>query len=140
MNQVSLPYHLIIPSIISILILGIVFYKRKRLFKSGKWKWFWISLTLFFTVYLLIVGGATYSHISSELALRKFDLNGDGMYNGTEITPELRVAMNKVISDTGRNFSFITGLIFSGIIAFFVFIIGKITEYIKNKKTTHNTV
>jgi len=136
MNQVSLPYHLIIPSIISILILGIVFYKRKRLFKSGKWKWFWISLTLFFTVYLLIVGGATYSDISSELALRKFDLNGDGMYNGTEITPELRVAMNKVISDTGRNFSFITGLIFSGIIAFFVFIIGKITEYIKNKKSS----
>lgn len=140
MNEISLPYHLIIPSIISILILGIVFYNRKRLFKNGKWKLFWISLTVFFAIYLLIVGGATYSDISSELTLRKFDLNGDGFFNGDEITTEQRKAMRNVISDTGRNFSFITGLIFSGIIAFFVFGIGKITELIKKKKTTHNTV
>jgi len=140
MNEISLPYHLIIPSIISILILGIVFYNRKRLFKSGKWKWFWISLTVFFAIYLLIVGGATYSDISSELTLRKFDLNGDGFFNGDEITTEQKKAMRNVISDTGRNFSFITGLIFSGIIAFFVFVTGKITELIKKKKTTHNTV
>ena len=74
--------------------------------------------------------------------MRKFDLNRDGMFNGAEITPELKVALNKVSSDTGRNFSFITGLIFSGIITFFLFIIGKITERMntKNKKTTHNTV
>jgi len=134
MNELSLPYHLIIPSLISILVLGIIFYKRKRIFNSGKWKLFWISLTVFFAIYLLIVGGATYSDISSELALQKFDLNGDGMFNGTEITPELKVALNKVSSDTGRNFSFITGLIFSGIIAFFVFGFGKIIEYIKKRK------
>jgi hypothetical protein len=140
MNEVSLPYHLIIPSIVSILILGIVFYKRKRLFKSGKWKWFWISLTVFFAIYLFIVCGATYSDISSELTLQKFDSNGDGFFSGNEITPEQKVAMRNVISDTGRNFSFITGIIFSGIIASFVFGIGKITEYIKKKKTTHNNV
>ncbi|MEZ7506732.1 hypothetical protein [Flavobacterium sp. Arc2] len=140
MNEVSLPYHLIIPSIISILILGIVFYKRKTLFKSGKWKWFWISLTVFFTIYLLIVGGATYSNISSELTLQKFDLNGDGFFSGNEITPEQKAAMRSYISDTGRNISFIIGLIFSGTIAFFVFGIGKITEYIMNKKTTRDNV
>jgi len=142
MNEISLPYHLIIPSLISILILGIIILKRKKLFANGKWKWFWISTTIFFAIYLLIVGGATYSDISLELALRKFDLNRDGMFNGAEITPELKVALNKVSSDTGRNFSFITGLIFSGIITFFLFIIGKITERMntKNKKTTHNTV
>lgn len=134
MNEISLPYHLIIPLIISILILGIVFYNRKRLFKSGKWKLFWISLTVFFAIYLLIVGGATYSNISSELTLHEFDLNGDGFFNGDEITTEQRKAMRNVISDTGRNFSFITGLIFSGIISFFVFGIGKITELIKKKK------
>ncbi len=115
MNEISLPYHLIIPSLISILILGIIILKRKKLFANGKWKWFWISTTIFFAIYLLIVGGATYSDISLELALRKFDLNRDGMFNGAEITPELKVALNKVSSDTGRNFSFITGLIFSGV-------------------------
>lgn len=140
MNEISLPYHLIIPSLISLLILGIIILKRKKLFTNVKWKWLWISLTIFFGLYLLIVGGAIYSDISSELALQKFDLNGDGFFSGEEITPEQKEAMRKVISDTGRNFSFITGLIFSGIIALSVFIGGKIIEYINAKgiKTTHN--
>ncbi|WP_276168378.1 hypothetical protein [Zobellia alginiliquefaciens] len=134
MNEISLPYHLIIPSLISILALGIIFLKRKKLFANGKWKWFWISTTVFFGIYLLIVGGATYSDITSELTLQKFDLNGE------EITTEQKEAMQKMISDTGRNFSFITGLIFSGIISLFVFICGKIIEYasMKRIKTTHN--
>lgn len=142
MNEISLPYHLIIPSLISILILGTIIIKRKKLFANRKWKSFWISTIIFFGIYLLIVGGATYADISSEMALQKFDMNGDGMFNGAEITPELKVALNKVSSDTGRNFSFITGLIFSGIITFFVFIIGKVTERMKteNKKTTHKTI
>jgi len=138
MNEISIPYHLIIPSIISILILGIIFFKRKRIFKNGKWKWFWISLTVFFLFYLLIVGGATYGDISSELTLQKFDLNGDGNFSDNEITPEQIKAERNVISDTGRNFSFIIGLICSVIIAIFVFIVGKTTEYIKGKITTHN--
>ena len=131
---------MIIPSLISILALGIIFLKRKKLFTN--WKWIWISTTVFLGIYLLIVGGATYTGITSELALQKFDLNGDGFFNGEEITSEQKEAMQKVISDTGRNFSFITGLIFSGIISLFVFICGKIIEYISVKriKTTHNNV
>ena len=142
MNEISLPYHLIIPSLISVLILGIIILKRKKLFANGKWKWLWISITIFFGLYLLIVGGATYSDISSELALQKFDLNGDGFFSEEEITPDQKEAFRKVISDTGRNFSFITGLIFSGFIALSVFIGGKILEYIDGKgmKTTHNNI
>jgi phosphoglycerol transferase MdoB-like AlkP superfamily enzyme len=140
MNEISIPYHLIIPSIISILILGIIFFKRKQIFKNRKWKWFWISLTIFFLFYLLIVGGATYGDVSSKLTLQKFDLNGDGNFSLNEITTEQKTAMRNVISDIGRNFSFITGLIFSGIIAIFVFIIGKISEYLKERKTTHNNL
>lgn len=135
MNEISLPYHLIIPSIISILVLGILFFKRKSLFKTRKWKWFWISLTIFLLFYLLIVGGATYGSISSKLTYLEFDLNGDGNFSDNEITPEQIRVENNLISDTGRNLSVITGLFFSGILAFFVFIIGKITEYIKKKKS-----
>lgn len=124
MNEITLPYHLIIPSIISIFILVIVFFKRKRLFKNKKLKWFWISLTFFFLFYLLIVGQATYSDIYAQWNLNKFDLNKDGFFSGKEITTEQKVAMRNLTSDTGRNLSFITGIIFSGIIAFFIFIIG----------------
>jgi hypothetical protein len=55
------------------------------------------------------------------------------MYNGSEITPEFEATLKKVISDTGRNFSIITGLIFSGIISLFVFITGKTIEIISMK-------
>ena len=125
MNEITLPYHLIIPSAISICLLGIIFCYREKLFKKGENKLFWISIIVFFAIYLFIVGGGTYSDISSQLNLQKFDLNGNGMFNGAEITPELKIALKKASSDTGRNFSFITGLFFSGIIAFFVYLIGK---------------
>ena len=142
MNEISLRYHLIIPSLISILILGIIFLKRKKLFANGKWKWFWISTVVFFGIYLLVVGGATYSDLNAQLTLNEFDLNKDGFFSGEEITPEQEKAMRKLTSDTGRNFSSITGFIFSGIIAFFVFIGGKLIEYINVKKikTTHKNV
>ncbi len=138
MNEISLPYHLIIPSLISILALGIIFINWKKLFIKGKWKWFWISITLFVGIYLLIVGGATYVDISLKLALQKFDLNRDGFFSGNEITPEQEAAMQKVIAETGRNFSVITGLFFSGIITLFVFIGGKILERINTKRIKKN--
>jgi len=134
MKHISLPYHLIIPTLISVLILGIIIYKRKISLKSGKNKWFWISLTLFFTLYLFIVGGATYSDISSQLTLQNFDLNGDGFFSRNEITTEQKAAMRNAISDTGRNFAFITGIIFSGIIAFCAYLLGKAVEYFQRKK------
>ncbi len=131
MTEVSLPYHLIIPSIISFIVLVILFIKKNKIFKNDKMRWFWISTAAFFILYFLIVTCATYSDISSELILQKFDLNGDGFFSGNEITSEQKKAMNNLINDTGRNFSFITGFIFSGIIALFVFIFGNTFSYIK---------
>ena len=136
MDNISLPYHLIVPTLIFCVILGFLFYKRKQIFKAGKWKWFWISFTVFCVIYLVLVGGAAYSDISSKLALQHFDLNGDGFFNGNEITSEQKAAMAKVISDTGRNLVIFTGLIFAGMISALVFITGKIHEYIKMKKVS----
>lgn len=133
MDEITLPYHLIIPSIISILILGILFFKRKRIYGNGKRQWFWISLTVFFLFYLFIVAGATYSDIYAQWNLNKFDLNKDGFFGGNEITTEQNEAMRNLTSDTGRNFAFITGIIISGILALSVYIGGTITESIKNK-------
>ena len=131
MKHISVPYHLIIPSIISILILATIFYKRKKTFKTDKRKWLWTCISLFFIIYLLIVGGATYVGISSELNLQKFDLNRDGFFSGNEITPELKKALRKVTSDTGRNFSFISGLFASGIISITIYFSGLFLKKIK---------
>ncbi len=130
MTEISLPYHLIIPSLISILILGAIILKRKKLFVNGRWKWFWISTTIFFGIYLFIVGEATYSDLYCQWTVNKFDLNQDGFFSGEEITPEQQKAMKNLINDIGRNFSFITGVFFSGIVSLFIFIGGKIVEYI----------
>ena len=133
MTQITIPYHLIIPAIILILILGILFIKRKSIFGNEKRKWFWISLTIFFLLYFFILGGATYSDIYAQWNLNKFDLNKDGFFSGNEITRDQKEAMRNLTNDTGRNFSFITGLIFSGLIAFFVYAISKTTLFIKKK-------
>lgn len=117
------------------MVLGIIFLKRKKLFANGELKLFWISTVVFFVIYLLIVGGATYSDLNAQLTLNDFDLNKDGLFSGEEITAEQKEAMQKLNSDTGRNFSFIIGFIFSLIIAFFVFIGGKLNEYARKKST-----
>lgn len=49
----------------------------------------------------------------------------------TEITKEQTKAMKLLINDVGRNFTFLTGIIFSGLIATLVFVLGKIIQFIK---------
>jgi len=134
MKEISLPYHLIIPILFSVLMLVVIIFKRESLFKTGKLKLFWICLTLFFAFYLFILCGATYLDISNKITLQTFDLNRDGFFSGKEMTTEQSAAMRKVTSDTGRNILFITGLIFSGIIAGLVFGISRITQYIMSIK------
>ncbi len=134
MNEITLPYHLVTPAIISILILGVIILKRKQIFANRKLKWFWISLIVFFLLYLFVVGRVIYDDIYAQWYLNKFDLNQDGVFSGNELTVEQEEAMNNLTNDIGRNFSFITGLFFAGIIAIFVFISGKLFEYIKVKR------
>ena len=137
MNGLNFPYHLLLPALIAFLLLGILFSKRKQLFESGKWKWFWISLTIFFLLYVFILAGAIYSIIHNQLIVNSFDLNKDGFLSGNEITFESKEAVKNLTRDTAINFSFFSGLFFSGIFAVFVFIIGQTTKYIKSKKL-HN--
>jgi len=132
-NEINFPYHLITPSIITFLILGLIVYKRKRLFKNEKRRWSWSCITLFFSVYLLIVALALITDIRYQSNLYEFDLNGDGFFNGNEITPEQKIAMKNMISDTGRNFSFISGLFVSGILSITVYTSGLFIKYITKR-------
>ena len=83
---------------------------------------------MFFSTYLLVVGGACYTDIHAQWQLNQFDLNQDGLFSSNEITLAQKAAVKDVVSDTARNFSFITGFIFSGIIASMVYLCGRTFE------------
>lgn len=135
MNEINYPYHLIIPAIFSLLVLIVVFSFRKHILENKKWKWFWISAIIFFSIYFIIVGIATYSDIDTQIKLNQFDLNKDGFFSKEEMNDNTKKVMQNLIHDTGRNFSFIIGFIFSGIIATIVLIIGSFTEkFVKQKR------
>ena len=124
MNETTIPYHLAIPSILCVVGLLTILIKRKKLFADRKRKIFWISVTVFLILYLFFVGSATYDDIYYQWDLNRYDLDKDGFFSGKEITKEQMAAEFKLTNDVGRNFSFVTGLIFSAIISSIVFIVG----------------
>ncbi|MDY0090069.1 MAG: hypothetical protein RBR78_06850 [Flavobacteriaceae bacterium] len=124
MEKIEIPYHLIIPSIASFIGLLLIFFNRKKLFK--KKRIFWISVSVFFILYLIIVGKAFYDSIFYQLELHRLDLNNDGFFNENELTEELNAVMKKQNNDVGRNFSFITGFVFSLLISLLVYVFGKL--------------
>jgi predicted membrane protein len=97
--------HLLIPIVISLLSLLFLFYKRKQIILKTNLSFF-IALVLFFAFYLLIVSWVLYLDIHLQSDLSQYDLNNDGVFNGEEINEKQKIAMNKVSSDTSRNFSF----------------------------------
>lgn len=131
MDELTIPYHLAAPTIICVVGLVIILIYRKRLFPKNKL--FWTCFTVFLVLYVFIVGGATYYDLCYQRDLNRYDLNKDGMFGGEEITTEQEEAMRKLTSDTGRNFSFITGFVFASIISTVVYIIGRLTLKRKDK-------
>ena len=73
-----------------------------------------------------------------------YDLNGNGSMDKSERTKGFQEAQRKVVSDTARNFVYITGVIISMLVSTTVLIVGIIGTYIKLRrislKTTHNNV
>ncbi|MBK9793106.1 MAG: hypothetical protein IPP60_08390 [Sphingobacteriales bacterium] len=131
MDEITIPYHLVIPTIICLVGLGTIIFYRKRLFTKNKL--IWTSVTVFLVLYLFIVGMATFDAIYYQLDLNRYDLNKDGMFGGKEITNEQNEAMRKLTSDTGRNFSFITGFVFALIISTAVYISGRVFLRLKRQ-------
>ena len=131
MDEITIPYHLAIPTIICFIGLGVILFYRKRLFSKNKL--FWTSVTVFLVLYLFIVGIATFDAIYYQWDLNRYDLDKDGMFGGEEITPEQNEAMRKLTSDTGRNFSFITGFVFALIISTAVYILGRVILKLKRQ-------
>lgn len=123
MEKLTIPYHLAAPTIICLVGLVIILFYRNRLFSKNKL--LWISILVFLILYALIVGRATFDDIYYQWDLNRYDFDKDGMYSGIELTNDQNEAMRKLTSDTGRNFSFITGFVFALIISIAVYISGR---------------
>lgn len=126
--------HFYIPICVSIIGITLLIWKRKSFVVAGTKNWWMISLAVFFGLYLIIMLGALHANYSLAHDLQQYDLNGDGIFSGDEITPEQHQAIRKVSSDTARTFAFITGLIFSAFIALSLLIAGKSLEYVRNRR------
>jgi hypothetical protein len=128
MDKITIPFHLAIPTLIGICALLTIFVKRHRLFSEQNRKWFWISIIVFFVIYVLIVGSSTIDAIYYQWDLNRYDLDKDGFFGGEELTKEQKDAMFRLTNDVGRNFSFITGIFVSAIISTSVYIMGKLYQ------------
>lgn len=126
MNELSIPYHLLIPAIISGILLLLTLLTQRRFFE--KRKILWLALLTFFSSYTFITAFSVYDTIDIELSASKFDLNKNGLYEETELTEEAKKALAKISNDTGRNFSIITGFIFALSLSLFVFISGALLK------------
>lgn len=69
-----------------------------------------IQIIIFYFSLLIIV---KIIDLQLEKELYSFDLNGDGIFSGDEITPEQEKAMRNYIGDAGRTLAPITGAVYS---------------------------
>lgn len=90
-----------------------------KYFNKEKTRPFFISLFSALIIYAFIMISVVIIDNNLQAELDAFDLNGDGIFNAEEATPEMEAAMLRVISDTGRTFAPITG----GIFCFVYFIV-----------------
>jgi hypothetical protein len=126
LEEIVIPYHLAIPTAITIVSLIIILIRRKYLFATRQKKLLWSSVVVFLVLYLLMVGSATYDAIYYQWLVNSFDLDKDGLFGRSELTQEAEAAVERLTNDTGRNLSFIIGLVFAFIIATVVYLAGRV--------------
>ena len=81
----------------------------------------WLFLICSLIVYLLILVRVYLIEIRFDAELDVFDLNRDGFFSGSEISPSQEAAMDRVVSDTGRQFAPFTGAILAPLCVAFSF-------------------
>jgi hypothetical protein len=135
MNEITIPYHLAIPSFLSIVGFLLILNYRISLFKRNKW--IWICISIFLLIYFFIVSKATYDDINYQCDLNNYDIDKDGFFSETEITENQKAAMQRLTNDVGRNFSFITGAFASGAISLIIYLLGLIKKILEDKKLSN---
>jgi hypothetical protein len=104
--------------------------KANQKLYDGKLKQVSISAISALFVYFLLIVNVIYIEHKLDSELAAFDLNGDGIFSGGEITPEQEKAMHRVVADTGRTFAPITGAIFSVVYFFGLWLLFSIVSWV----------
>ena len=124
---------LVILSIQIILFILTFVLKSKGKITVGKKKLL-LALMQIFVFYVSVLVEVSIYDYQLEKQLYSFDLNGDGVFSGSEITPEQEEAMIKFIGDTGRTFAPITGVIFSFMYFPFALLIECLIDFIIKRR------
>ena len=135
MTPISIPQHLLIPALISLVLILVILIRLKWIFKNSKNKSIWIGIITFLVIYMIMLGFALYDDFYFLWDSNKYDLNMNVIFENSEINSDQQAAYQRLINDTGRNFAVFTGLIFSGIISLFVILIGLGIEKYKRLKS-----
>lgn len=102
-------YNLFLP----LLALPIVIFVFNKWGLKNRLQPHWLTLINFAITYLVILGGAQIIEYNQESYLNTFDLNGDGVFSGTEITPEQQAAANELERTSARTLAPAIGFIFA---------------------------
>lgn len=120
-------------------IIFILYLNKLRLVGKFKLTINKIALLSSFLFYIILVSVALFLKYKYQNELDAFDVNKDGFFIGNEISEEQQEAMKNVVSDTGRNFAPITGILISIVYYLFLLpillIINKINSTFKLKST-----
>lgn len=117
----------LIPTLVSIGILGFIFYYRKRLFL--KYKIFWISIIICFAIYLFFVGSSLIEDAYLNYKVNSFK-EIDETYQYEKLNVQEKYYNERLINDSSRNLSVVFGFVISIIISLVYFIIAHFIKFI----------
>ena len=115
------------------LIVILLVYLNRNYF-DFKFSNFQIAIIAAFFFYISIIMLVLITNHTLKSDLDAFDLNKDGNFSIEERTEGQQQAMQAVISDTGRNFAPIIGIIYS--LIYFIIIMIPLSIFNRLKKTT----
>lgn len=140
-NSIIMIAHYLQPIIISLCIIIVLFWNRGVVIKKIGFRW-WIHIAGYIAIYTTIVCLVFYQELILNMQLQEFDLNKDGIFTGDEVTIDQRSLMRRLAKDTARKFSIYTGLVYSLIITFVLYLIDLVrirvwNRYIKKTNGYH---
>ena len=98
--------------------------------KISKIKLRYSFFIIIFMSYLIIIVGVNIYDLYLTMNLNSFDINGDGMFTGSEVSIQQEKALNLVVNDSGRNMIYFTGLVNAILITLLVLLMHVISNYI----------
>lgn len=102
-------YYLYLP----LLALPFLLMLCRRVVLKNRIKREWVILVNMVLTYLIIIAGTLLLERQYEAELMHFDLNGDGVFTGLEITAEQQAAQAKVENISARTLAPATGAMFA---------------------------